>query len=452
MDSLQWPQEPSHQSIRKRTIEPSRRARCSHQSHPRPPDIRPIRNPLRLKICNWGTHTASRTLGDIGWIAIQNAALFKKATLILRWWTATTHFQWVKGYDGDHGNEESDRLAKEGAGKAIPDELNLQIPIEFDVQGTKLSTMTQALAYRGIQQKKTESSPPTTPILLQQIQDTILDFNGQCKTNMTIWKSFRKPILRTWVQQFLYKATHQALIVGNIWNHILNFEHRETCLICNTMESMKHILTQCDANANWTIWHLAKETWPHNNSPWPEINISIVMGVGCPNPPNRDNDNQNGRNPHTMATQKANTCLLQILILESAHLIWVLRCKRIIQEKTHTNCNRLSGVIIGWTNISSGTGHCWDLLHPWAYLVGTRLCCTYILPYMTCVNWLCVPPVRLTPIPDISAISILSCFRSIDASWLTFLFELPFTWSCHSSSSPASPPIRVCVSQIGSYY
>ena len=26
------------------------------------------------------------------------------------------------------------------------------------------------------------------------------------------------------------------------------------------------------------------------------------------------------------------------------------------------------------------------LLRPWAYLVGTRLCCTYILPYMTRVN------------------------------------------------------------------
>ena len=92
------------------------------------------------------------------------------------------------------------------------------------------------------------------------------------------------------------------------------------------------------------------------------------------------------------------------------------------------------------------------LLRPWAYLVGTCLCCTYILPYMTRVNWLCVPPVRLTPIPDISAISILSCFRSIDVSWLTFLLELPFARSCHSPSSPAFPPILARVSQIGSYY
>ena len=34
-------------------------------------------------------------------------------------------------------------------------------------------------------------------------------------------------------------------------------------------------------------------------------------------------------------TQKGATRLLQILISEAAHLIWVLRCERVIQEKRH---------------------------------------------------------------------------------------------------------------------
>ena len=33
-----------------------------------------------------------------------------------------------------------------------------------------------------------------------------------------------------------------------------------------------------------------------------------------------------------------------------------------------TDCNRQMGVVIGWTAVSSGTGHCWD--H-----VLMRLCC-----------------------------------------------------------------------------
>ena len=92
------------------------------------------------------------------------------------------------------------------------------------------------------------------------------------------------------------------------------------------------------------------------------------------------------------------------------------------------------------------------MLHPWAYLVGTCLQCTYILPDTTYVTWLCVPLVRLTPILDISVISILSCFRFIDTSWLTFLFGPPFTQSHFSFSSPASLPILARVSHICSYY
>lgn len=58
--------------------------------------------------------------------------------------------QWVKGHDGIEGNEGSDRLAKQGANKRLPDLLNLEIPTDFDIQGAKLPTLTQATAYRGI--------------------------------------------------------------------------------------------------------------------------------------------------------------------------------------------------------------------------------------------------------------------------------------------------------------
>ena len=68
------------------------------------------------------------------------------------------------------------------------------------------------------------------------------------------------------------------------------------------------------------------------------------------------------------------------------------------------------------------------------------------------MTWLCVSLVRLTPILNISVISILSCFRSIDTSWLTFLFGPPFAWSCSPFGLPASPPILAHVSQIDSYY
>jgi hypothetical protein len=218
---------------------------------------------------------------DSGWIAIQNAPLFKRAAFLLRQRTATTQFKWVKGHNGDHGNEESDRLAREGANKATPDDLNLQTPTEFNVQGAKLSAMTQALAYKGTRKEKTEKTPPTMPNLLQKIRDAILIFSGQSETDATIWRSFRNPVIRTRVRQFIYKSVHQALMVGEVWSHIPNYEYREYCPTCNSTESMEHILTQCDARSNQIIWALAKETWPYRDKPWPNITIGLILGAGC---------------------------------------------------------------------------------------------------------------------------------------------------------------------------
>ena len=65
-----------------------------------------------------------------------------------------TTFQWVKGYDGIEGNKQSNCLAKEGATKPIPDVLDLNIPDNFNVQGAKILTLTQAIAYKGILQRK----------------------------------------------------------------------------------------------------------------------------------------------------------------------------------------------------------------------------------------------------------------------------------------------------------
>jgi len=54
---------------------------------------------------------------------------------------------WVKGHKGNKGNKESNNLAKECARKEEPDQLSLPIPKNYDLQGDKLKTITQSLAY-----------------------------------------------------------------------------------------------------------------------------------------------------------------------------------------------------------------------------------------------------------------------------------------------------------------
>ena len=63
------------------------------------------------------------------------------------------------------------------------------------------------------------------------------------------------------------------------------------------------------------------------------------MGCGCLSAAIRENDNQdeqrNEQAEWSKDQHKGVTRLLQILISEVAHLIWVMRCERVIQEHTH---------------------------------------------------------------------------------------------------------------------
>lgn len=87
--------------------------------------------------------------------------------------TATTHFKWVKGHNGNQGNEESDALAKRGAEKEIPDEIDLTIPMEYDLQGAKMSTITQKIAYQGIMKQKPRRDRGPTAANLHRTREAL---------------------------------------------------------------------------------------------------------------------------------------------------------------------------------------------------------------------------------------------------------------------------------------
>ena len=271
---------------------------------------------------------------NTGWINIRNSQLFKKAAYLLKQRTATTHFKWIKGHSGDPGNEGSDSLAKEGARKELPDDLDLSIPKEFDIQGAKLSAMNQATTYKGIMERKPAREREAAQENLEKTRNAVRRYCNAYETNKAIWQSLRKNVLRTRVKQFLYKTMHQAYMVGPAWKHIPNFRHRQVCAICNVEDSMEHILTECSSPERQTVWDLATKTWPHARRFWPEHNLGVILGVGCLSlPRNRAEANQDEHNTHPTPKEKAILRLLQILLSEAAHLVWVMRCERVIQEK-----------------------------------------------------------------------------------------------------------------------
>ena len=283
-----------------------------------------------------GLTTHLPTWENDGWIGIKNADFFKKAAHVLRSRIATTDFKWIKGHDGTLGNEESDRLAKDGADKPEADILSLEIPKEFDLQGAKLATITQSTAYRGIRERRTQPPRPTTSRNIQIVRNAIQEYNGHLETDESIWLGARNNNIRVRIQQFLYKALHGTQKIGDFWRNIPGYETRQTCQVCNNPETMEHILIHCNATPPHIIWDLARNTWPHAPHLWPEISLGIILGCGSICPPGIA---QPGRPEADQALERiprGATRLLQILISESAHLIWVLRCERVIQEHTHT--------------------------------------------------------------------------------------------------------------------
>ena len=137
---------------------------------------------------------------------------------------------------------------------------------------------------------------------------------------------------------------HKAYIIGDKWIGILNYKGRVKCLICRRIESMQHILLECKNNIHTLIWKKAKELWPHGQHQWPNITMGTILDIEsiALQEENEPNDRVNTQS----IKMRGQTRLLQILVSEASHLIWVIRCERVIHGKEHTE----QRVIDRWTN------------------------------------------------------------------------------------------------------
>ena len=126
---------------------------------------------------------------------------------------------------------------------------------------------------------------------------------------------------------------HSTQMVGAQWDHVPRYEHRAICQTCGTVESMEHILIRCKENAVNIIWRAAKNLWPHDDIPWPNPSLGIALGAGAISLPKQPRPERDVAKH--LAKRKGAVRLLRILISEAAHMIWVLRCERVIQDKTH---------------------------------------------------------------------------------------------------------------------
>ncbi|KAH9854955.1 hypothetical protein C2E23DRAFT_701483, partial [Lenzites betulinus] len=263
---------------------------------------------------------------DIGWINVANAPVLKKVVAALRARSAPTTFRWVKGHSGVKGNDEADALAKTGASYPQVFGPTERVRTKFLKEGASLPKLTQSLAYKGIRARKACPARPTT-IRNTLAAITYLEERGGGSVDASrVWTALREDLIRKQARDFLWKALHGALRVGPYWGHIEGYEGRARCGVCGTTEDLNHILVECGTPERKRIWELTEAALRKKGVCMGRVTLGFALGAHAAVV------RKDSGSPNHAATR-----ILRIAASEAAHLIWVMRCERVITRENRAN-------------------------------------------------------------------------------------------------------------------
>ncbi|KAI1781990.1 hypothetical protein LXA43DRAFT_977803 [Ganoderma leucocontextum] len=256
---------------------------------------------------------------DEGYIMQENAHLSKAIIAALRKRQAPTAFKWVKGHRGHPMNEAADALAGSVTTRARPDELDTTIPRALSLTGAKLPCVTQKLAYRAIRSIREKALPKRA-----RTETNLGNITSELRENFGLWKAQKSQHLSREASYFFWMAIHDAYMIGNQWLRSSmsdEMKERAICKKCGNVESMDHVLFRCEAPGQQQIWERLEELWSHTGLPWHQPGWG-VLGAGCA----VFKTEGGSRRPESEA-------LWTILCSEATHLIWKLRCERVIRNE-----------------------------------------------------------------------------------------------------------------------
>ncbi|EIW58191.1 uncharacterized protein TRAVEDRAFT_124712, partial [Trametes versicolor FP-101664 SS1] len=198
------------------------------------------------------------------------------------------------------------------------------------LKGASLARLTQRLAYKGVRLRSARPERRATGIVLGRIQATLEDDYKLHPTSKSLWKNIRKPEVAKRTRDFLWKCMHDAYKLGTYWNNIPGYEARGICAKCEVPETMEHVLAECDAPGRGLLWALATNMLRGKRVEHPPLTFGAMIAG-----PSLSMEGLTGRK-----NQGADR-LLRIVVAETAHLIWKVRCERVIErentvERWHT--------------------------------------------------------------------------------------------------------------------
>jgi hypothetical protein len=161
--------------------------------------------------------------------------------------------------------------------------------------------------------------------MMDKIKNEVEDATGKMPSEDQIWKAIQHKDFSRNARYFLWMAAHNAYRVGTYW--LKDFFQEETqdrckCPHCGVPETMDHILTQCETPGQKEIWELVGKLWTQKHLEWRQPWIGNI--ITCALTEFKTDDGKHA--------PRANR-LWRIIVSESAHLIWKLRCERVIRNE-----------------------------------------------------------------------------------------------------------------------
>jgi ribonuclease HI len=236
------------------------------------------------KTCLEGIIRNLKSWEDKDFLEIANEEEWRYLAYLLRRRKATTKFKWIKGHEGEEGNEEADRLANEGAQKETYTELNFGVPKAFQVNGARLQSLTQAQAYRLVI-RNNKSTPGgksgTTQINIEDAQEEIMRATGLMPTEKAIWEKLTKKPIKNKIADFIWRLIHNRLKCGSFFQYIKDLQDRQYCP-CGEVETPEHILLHCEKYNPHKLWAEIGDIWKQTSDlEWIPPSKGIIMGLGA---------------------------------------------------------------------------------------------------------------------------------------------------------------------------